>query len=432
MDARSDTPTTRELFEVQSAELAALRRMLVASEGIFSFSVAICNSPSARNYLISKLREEFPSITVVEVNKEVTDILDFVRKAVTSKSHAGIFVIGIEKLLPSDRKEHKVLRALNVTREAWQSNFSCPIVFWLPEYAATLLSIHARDFWSWLSHTFEFVSEQATAMAGMLDTYAGDTMSAGRLDADQKRFRIAELERRIEDTGEPIKPELVQHVLTWLNELAYIYRIIGDLDKAEEDALKSLYIAEKFSIQAEMANAYGNLGLIYRRHGDLDKAEQMQKKALEIKEKLGLLGGMANQYGNLGVIYRTRGDLDKAEQMHTKALEIDEKLGLLEGLASDYGNLGLIYQTRGDLDKAEHMLTKALEIHEKLGSLEGMANDYGNLGLIYQTRGDLGKAEHMLTKALEFFEKIGMKQEIEKVQRAIDELKDKEKNKEKE
>jgi len=382
--------------------------MLAASEGTFSFSIAICNSPSLRDYLISKLKEETPSIAVVEINKEVTDILDFAGSNVTETNNTGIFITGIEKLLPSDPKDFKVLRVLNATRESWRPRFSCPVVFWLAEYAATLLSIHARDLWSWVSHRFEFISEQATASAGMMDSFSSDILSAGSLNVDEKRFRIAELEQRIADAGDPPKEQLAEHVLIWLNELAYIFNSLGDLTKSEESIRKSLEIEEKLGLLEGMAGDYGNLGLIYRMRGDLDKAEQMHRKALEIKERLGLQEGMAIDYGNLGLIYQTRGELDKADQMHRKSLEIEEKLGRIEGMASDYGNLGMVYQTRGDLDKAEQMHRKSLEIEEKLGRIEGMASDYGNLGLIYRMRGELDKAEQMHRKSLEIDEKLGL------------------------
>ena len=370
-------------------------------------SIAVCNSPSLRDYLIANLKEESKSIAIVEIDKQVTDVLDLVSRAVPGANSTGIFVVGIEKLLPSDRKEHKVIKALNATRELWRSHFSCPVVFWVPEYASTLLSIHARDLWSWLSHKFEFMSEQATASAGMLDKYAGDIIYAGRLDANQKRFRIAELEQRIEDAGEPPKPELAQHILIWLNELAYIYKAIGELDKSQQNILKSLEFAERLDLQTKVAESYGNLGLIYQVRGDLDKAEDMHKKSLEIEKKLRCLEGMANDYGNLGLIYHVRGDLDKAEDMHKKSLEINKKLGRLEGMSNAYGNLGLIYRVRGDLDKAEDMHNKSLEIEKKLGRLEGMASEYGNLGLIYRVRGDLGKAVDMHNKSLEIEKKLG-------------------------
>jgi len=282
MKKHDHIPTASEQVSWQSAELVALRRMLNASEGTFSLSIAVCNSPSLRDYLIANLKEESKYIAIVEIDKQVTDVLDLVSKTVPGANSTGIFVMGIEKLLPSDRKEHKVIKSLNATRELWRSHFSCPVVFWVPEYASVLLSIHARDLWSWLSHKFEFMSEQATASAGMLDTSAGDIISAGRLDADQKRFRIAELEQRIEDAGEPPKPELAQHILIWLNELAYIYKAIGDLDKSQQNILKSLEIAERLGLQTAVASAYGNLGLIYKTKGDLAKAEDMLNKSLEI------------------------------------------------------------------------------------------------------------------------------------------------------
>ncbi|MCH8121110.1 MAG: tetratricopeptide repeat protein, partial [Planctomycetes bacterium] len=178
---------------------------------------------------------------------------------------------------------------------------------------------------------------------------------------------IAELEQRIEDAGEPPKPEFVLHILIWLNELAYIYKAIGELDKSQQNILKSLEIAERLGLQKTVADAYGNLGLIYRTKGDLDKAEDMHNKSLEIEKKLGRLEGMASQYGNLGIVYCERGDLDKAEEMHLKALEIDKKLDRLEGMANDYANLGSVYEQRGDIGKAKEYWEKALGLFKKIG-----------------------------------------------------------------
>ncbi len=381
--------------------------MLAASEGTFSFSIAICNSPSLRDYLIGKLREEYPSIAIVKINKEVTDIFDFVSRNITGINITGVFIIDVETIVSSDEKEQKVLQVLNATREAWRSHFSCPVVFWAAEYVARLLSIHSRDLWSWVSHSFEFVSERATASAGMMDIFSGDITLAGRFDADEKRFRIAELEQRIAEAGNPPKAELVPYVLNWLNELAYILYAIGMLTEAEKMLKKELEINERIGQPVWMAASYGNLGLIYRRRGDLDKAEEMHKKSLEIEEKLGRLEGIAMQYGNLGLIYQTRGELDKAEQMLREGLKIDEKLGRLAGIASKYGNLGLIYRERGDLDKAEEMHKKSLEIDKRIGQPGGMASQYGNLGLIYQTRGELDKAEQMFSRSLEIDERLG-------------------------
>jgi tetratricopeptide (TPR) repeat protein len=462
-------PDSASQTALQEAELAALLRMLSISEGTFSLSLAICNSPALREYLIGKIEEAKADIEIIPIEKDTSSVLTFVEKKINNKRPSAIFVSEIEKALPSDDTQPKVLRTLNASRELWQEKFSCPVVFWLPEYAATLLSIHARDLWSWVSHTFEFVSEQATADGRVLNVNVSDALSVGdavsvsRLDADQKRLRIAELKHRIADAKDLSRPDLSVHVLTWLNELAFTYLAIGELDKAEKNIVQSLHTAEKLRFQAGIAAAYGNLGLIYRTRGDLDNGEQMHRKSLEIAVELNLQEIIANQYSSLGSVCETRGDLHNAEEMHRKALEIDEKLGRREGIAVDYNNLGLVYRKRRDFDKAEQMYLKALETNNKLGRLSGVANNYGNLGLVYLNRGDLDEAERMLResleineklgrlegvanqyanlgsvhkqrgdiekarvcweKALDRFMKIGMKPEIEKTQKAIDGLK---------
>ena len=139
------------------------------------------------------------------------------------------------------------------------------MVFWLPEYAATLLAIHSPDFWRYRSHRFEFVSEQAGAMAGLADRIAGDSSAAAALSAEEKRFRIAELEQRIAEAGDPPPSELVRHVSVWLGELGFLYQFVGDLDRAEDMVRKSLAIEEKLGRQDGMANDYGNLGTTYLR-----------------------------------------------------------------------------------------------------------------------------------------------------------------------
>ena len=79
--------------------------------------------------------------------------------------------------------------------------------------------------------------------------------------------------------------------------------------------------------------------------GELDKAEENYLKSLAITEELGIKETSANQYGNLGNIYKTRGDLDKAEDYYRQSLAISEELGMKETSASIYGNLGNIYGT---------------------------------------------------------------------------------------
>jgi len=406
-DASTIAPAPYAEAERQAAEVAALRRMIEASQGCFSLSVAVCNSPALRDYVIGEARSSFPGIQVIAVPAETVDVFEFVVDRANQPASAALFLVNLEASIPSDRESQPTLRSLNASRELWQRRFACPVVFWLPEYAAGLMSVHARDFWRYRSHRFEFVPEQAGVLAGVADETSGSFGAAAALTAEEKRFRIAELEQRVAEVGADAPIGLARHASVWLTELGFLYHFIGDLERAERMFRKALEINEKLGRLEGMASEYGNLGVIYETRGDLDRAEQMHRKALETNEKLGRLEGMASDYGNLGLVYETRGELDRAEEMQRKALEINEKLGRLEGMANQYANLGIIYQIRGDPDRSKQLYRKALEIDEKLGRPEGMASDYGNLGLIYQTRGELDQAEQMFRKSLEINEKLG-------------------------
>ena len=404
--SEATTPLARET-ERQAAELHALRRMLTVSRKTFSLSLAVCNSPALRDHVIATLSESVPGVKVIAIPPETVDVFGHVRGALTPGSVAALCVVGLEESVPSEAQAHPALRSLNASRELWKKELAVPVIFWLPEYAATLLAVHGRDFWRWFSHHFEFVSEQARLEAGVADQYAGDTSAAAQLDVDQKRFRIAELEERIEHGGPEPDAQLAGHVLLWLNELAFLHRFLGELDAAEESLRRALQISQNLGALEDMGASYGNLGLVYRARGDLDEAERMLHRALELEQQLGLLDGVAAVYGNLGGIYAARSDLTEAERLHLKALEIYERLGRLEGMATQYGNLGGIYHAKGNLGEAERMLRKALEIDEKLGRLDAMARHYANLGIIHQMHGDLDAAEQTLCKALEINEKLG-------------------------
>lgn len=383
-----------------------MRRMLTASRNTFSISIAVCNSPALRGYLVERLLEDDGDYVAVTMPRDTDDFLRFTRASLGSRTPSALFLVDLENSLPSDGPR-PAIGLLNVTREKWRECFGCPIVFWLPDYAVTLLAVEARDFWAWRSHQFEFVAELSEPGATSIAMLAGGLAAALDLDSDRKRFRIAELQYRINAAGEEPVPDMTPHVATWLNELGVLLAVVGNLDEAEKMFRRILEIAEKLGLLEEMASQYGNLGNIFKMRGDLDEAEKMLRKSLAIDEKLGQHEGMSTAYGNLGLIYWTRGNLNEAEKLFRKSLGIEEKLRRLEGAARQYGNLGLVYQTRGDLDEAEKMFRKSLEINEKLGRVEGQASASSNLGNIFQARGNLDEAEKTHRTSLAIYEKLG-------------------------
>ena len=140
-------PAAPEDLARQSDELAAMRRMLAASRGTFSLSFAVCNSPALRDYLIERLREFSPGIAVVSIPAGTADPFGVVSSTLDGRQPDALFVTDLERVVPSGVPDQAVLRSLNASRELWDRRLRCPVVFWLPQYAATLLSTQARDFW---------------------------------------------------------------------------------------------------------------------------------------------------------------------------------------------------------------------------------------------------------------------------------------------
>jgi len=350
----------------QRAELEALRRMLDLSEGTFSLSVAVCNSPALRDHIIEHVTGEVEGIQVVRVPEDARDIFDLVRQQIPNGSPRAIFVADLEKALAEDKRS-RVVQGLNVSREQWQSAFQCPVVFWLPEYAQSLLMTQARDLWSWISHNFEFVSEQATAPAGMQDSYAGNITLASNLDVHEKRFRIAELEQRIADAGEEPQGQLREHMSVWQNELAYLRRSLGDLDGAMALYKEQERICRQLGNLNGLQASLGNQALILQDRGDLDGAMALYKEQERICRQLGNLNGLQASLGNQALILQDRGDLDGAMALYKEQERICRQLGNVEGLATLLANQASALHQMGHMREALPLAEESYELASKHG-----------------------------------------------------------------
>ena len=400
-------PAALEQTERQAAELQAMRRMLAASRGTFSLSIAICNSPALRDYLIEQLRQDEDGIEVVSLPEGTSDVVEEVAQAGVDVECSALFLINLEKSIPSAEQDYPVLGALNASRELWAQAHPCPVVFWLPDYAATLLARHARDLWAWRSHQFEFVSELVSPVAAIRSDGGVDFHIAANLSAEQKQFRIAELEQRVAEAGDPPPRELATHVSVWLHELGFLFLTTGQLPDGERMCRKALAIDEESGNRGGIAIGYYELGMVAQRRGDLAGAEDWYRKALAIYEELGSRPGIARSHHQLGMVAQSRGDLAAAEEGYRKAMTILEELGDHRSMGTSYNQFGTVAHDRGDLAAAEDWCRKALAIKEALGNRPGLASSYHQLGMVAHDRGDLAAAEDWYRKAMAISEELG-------------------------
>ena len=352
--------------ERQAGELAAIRRMLHASQGTFSLSIAVCNSPALRDYLIGQLRADFPAIQVISIPKGTIDVFGHVAGTAGGDPPQALFLVDLEASTPSADESQHTLRSLNASRDLWESRYRCPVVLWLPEFAATLLCEWARDLWRYRSHRFEFVSELAAAQRGVADAFVGAPSTVAGLSAEEKRFRIAELEQRIAEARERPGDEMSRYVSQWLKELALLHRILGDLGHAEALLREAMEIDERLGDVYSRAVTMGRIADVLRARGELDEALRIRREdQLPAFERLGDVYSRAVTMGKIADILRARGELDEALRIRREdELPVYERLGDRRSLLVGRTNLaiGLLQRGKaGDREEAVALLRSALD-----------------------------------------------------------------------
>ncbi len=213
---------------------------------------------------------------------------------------------------------------------------------------------------AWLKRTFGQVSEALQVLGDVMPTEPPDP----RKDPDMARAysRLA-------------------------HEMAYIYRVRGDLDQAMRLYQDALAIDEALGDQKGKSATLHEMAYIYRVRVDLDQAMRLYQDALAILEALGDQKGKSATLHAMAYIYVLRGDLDQAMRLYQESLRIKEALGDQQGKSATLHAMAYIYVLRGDLDQAMRLYQESLRIKEALGDVQGKAMTLGMMGQAFFAAG---------------------------------------------
>ena len=406
VNADDDGPAAR-----QNVELIALRRMIVASEGNFSLSFALCHDALLRDSLIQRLGEDLPNLAVVSLNAHTLDVLEAVQAQTSvAQSIDALFVLGLENSIPYGHPEQPTLRILNNSRERWEK-LRCPVVFWLPEYAHTLLAQFAPDFWRYRSHQFDFIVERTDFTKAMSESTSGYDL-VDSLSYEEKLFRASELEQRLKDVGSHPSPDLTGSAIRWSQELAGLLGHQGRWDEAKqrlENAI--LWASPSGEDSLGTMTLLNSQAILLKARGDLAAAEPLYRRVLKVLERQ---RGPEHpdtllSLNNLGSLLYTRGQLSKAEPLYRRALAgLERQLGPEHpDTLRTVNNLALLLYAKGDLAGAEPLFNRALDARERnLGSEHpDTLGSLNNLAMLLDAKGDLVGAEQLFRRALEGYER---------------------------
>lgn len=238
-----------------------------------------------------------------------------------------------------------------------------------------------------------------------------------------------------------------QPELSLLHEQLKTARQLGDIDKADQLAVRYLELATKQTDRIELGKAYFNLGrnamerntypaakehlkqaislfkgtdqrklladavrqlgLTFRYQSDYATALEYLYQAMQIYQTLQDQSAIASAYNSIGIVLEKMGQYEEALKAHQQALNLHYQLGDSSSIASAIYNLGDLNRVLGDNTKALQYFLQSLELDIASGNVRNIAYSHNKLGYLYSDIGEFYKAAVHTQQALALFEQIG-------------------------
>jgi adenylate cyclase len=189
--------------------------------------------------------------------------------------------------------------------------------------------------------------------------------------------------------------------------LAIVYCVKGDFEKAIDLCEDTLMIAEELGDRRGKASVYNILGTVYRSQGKYNEAIEAFEMKLKTSAELGDKSGIGIAYSNLGNVYQNRGEYARAIEYFEKHLDICNEVGDKSGVGLAQNNLGIIYFSNDEYARAIQAFESYLGISKELGDKRGIAIASGNLGEVHESLFDYEKAGELFTTYLTISEELG-------------------------
>ncbi len=200
-----------------------------------------------------------------------------------------------------------------------------------------------------------------------------------------------------------------------LQNIALIYEIQNNLDKAVEYYQKAFSIYDKSGENVNQIGVCINLGELYYKFDDYKNAKQYYNRAFDLGKKLKNNRFLPNVYSGLGRINLADSNYTEAIQQLTQSLDLYKAGNMINFVGVTYENIAHVYQAaamgnqkefltkyfngnkEAALKKASLCADSALAIFKEIGDIENVRN-------VYERKYEIEKLRGNCTIALENFE----------------------------
>ncbi len=166
--------------------------------------------------------------------------------------------------------------------------------------------------------------------------------------------------------------KLISSIYTFTSS---VYQSLGDYEKAYENQIKALLIAEANSDSLSIANGQYNIGSIFYYQEQYESALEHYQKAMDLCTALKQESSIYACVAALGTTYEKLGNNTKSLEYNYHSLKMAEKLNYKSGVAYAKGNIAANYREKGDYQKSEKLLKESisakLELEDKWAVIGG-------------------------------------------------------------
>lgn len=205
------------------------------------------------------------------------------------------------------------------------------------------------------------------------------------------------------------KNESDPNFIVYYSWLGYTYSKIGESEKAIEILINAVELAESQKQETKLPRTYLLLAFAYRDLNKLDKAELYFNKSLQVSNTIGDSTDIHTSLHEIGNLYNLKSDYKKAVEFHSKALEIRERMNLINVLVYSYHDISLDYYAMGNLEMALKYAFAAEKLAMQLYEKWLLVSVYSNITEIFIKLKKFNDAEIYLKKLQIFADELKMK-----------------------
>ncbi len=199
--------------------------------------------------------------------------------------------------------------------------------------------------------------------------------------------------------------------------LSHIHFLNKDYDNALHYLLHSIDINSKINDSIGLSITFNNLAIVYKNIGDFNKAIEFNNKALSISILKKDTVGIGKSYTNIGRLYERKGYKNTALEYYEKAIKINAKAGITNSIP--YRNISDMYFVNKKYVESENYLLKALQIERKNKKGRILPNIFKSLHNIALYQKDFKKALLYQSKA-DSLNNLRLKRENEEKIKALE------------